>query len=575
MQRNESFLSECRPPKFIQSDAGDGTRAEDHYLYGISLYGTVFSLLILIFVVALDYTIISTLLTTISVEFAAFDKIGWLISGFMLPVACLAPSYGRISIAFGRKPTILVGITFFAIGSLICALSKSMNMLIGGRVVSGLGAGAIYAMVYITLSECIPIHRRSISLATFGIVNLVASVVGPIIGGAFVQNNSWRWCFYLNLPFGVTAFLILLVFFHPPSVKMAFKERLALLDIVGTLLLTTGLTLVLMAFALGGSQFPWSSPQIISFFVAGGFFLLIFIIWNFKLSKVPLFVKEVVFVPQVLAATLCSFFINAVFYAVMNFMAIFLQVVHEKSAYETGVDLLPLMISVSVAAILNGIVMQYTYYVKVPLMIAGILAPVGAGVLLLLDLETPSLGQMCLLVPIGIAMGLLHQATLISAQLVAPGHIPGSTITVTNFMLFMRTLGAIVGVFTSQNMLFGQITLYLTSYVRKHQKFAPFLDTDPRVLLRSPQALWNLPPNEKKVAIQAFMKGTHGVFCLNLGYALVAFVCALFTTNKWIPHKDEIKYNENAETAGSDSKTESDTKTVSDVSEEPKKREDV
>lgn len=559
MERKESFLSEFRPPKFIQSDAGDGTRAEDHYLYGLSLYSTVLSLLLLVFIVSLDYTIITTLLTAISVEFLSFNNVGWLISGFLLPVACFAPSYGQISIALGRKHTILIGIIFFEIGSLICALSTSINMFIGGRVISGLGAGATYAMVYITLSECIPISRRSLSLSAFGLVSLVASVLGPIIGGAFVTNLSWRWCFYINLPFGFVSFLLILLFFHPPKVDMSLKARLAILDILGTVLLTGALTLILMGFTLTNNQFAWDSVQIISLFVSGGIVLILFIIWNSKLSKVPLFVKEVVFAPQILAATLSSFFTYAVFFAIMNFMAIFLQVVHQKTAYQTGIDLLPLMGSVSVAAILNGIVMQTTHYVKVSMMIGAILAPTGAGVLLLLDLETPSFGQMCLLVPIGIAMGILHQSTLLGTQLRAPGHIPGSTITVTNFLLFMRTIGAIIGVSTSQNMLFGQITLYLTNYVESHPKYSALLNANPRTLLRSPQALWSLPPLSQKVAILAFMYGTRCVLFLNLGYGLMAFIFGLFTTNRWIPHKNEITYNENAETVHSDVKKPSES----------------
>lgn len=528
--------------KFVQSDAGDGTKASDQYLEGVQLTLVLFSLLISLFIVAIDQTIVSTILTVVSEEFKAFDKVGWVITGFMLPMACLSPSYGKISIAFGRKTTLAVGIIVFETGSLVSALATSMNMLIGGRVIAGLGGGAVQAMVTVVISEIVPISKRSLSLSLLGIVFSVASVAGPFIGGAFTTKLTWRWCFYINLPLGGVALALLLIFFRPPSVKKDLKSKLKEIDYLGTALLTAGLVLVLLALTSGGSQFPWNSAAIICFFVIGGFLLIAFIYYNFFQSKVPLIVYEVVAVPQIMAATLCATFSYAFFFSLVNFLSIYFQVVLNATAFQSGIDLLPLIVSVSVSSALNGVVMRYTYFVKISVMVSAILGPIGVGVLLLLGLNTSAGTRVGLLIPAGVSVGLQFQSTLIACQLKAPGNVPGSMIIVTTFLNFLKTVGGIVGVATSQLMLFNRAPLYIKEVVSQFPEHQYFALIPTKTLLQSPQLIWKLPEEPRTLVLQAFMKGLRDVFYLNLAFALVSLVFAIFTTNQRLPENTEITY---------------------------------
>ncbi|EMG46397.1 putative MFS-MDR transporter, partial [Candida maltosa Xu316] len=203
---------------YKEADAGDGTKAHEQYLTGFPLFFTISSCIVSLFLVALDQTIVSTILTTVGTKFNAFEKIGWLTSGFMLPMACLVPSYGNLSIAFGRKWTLVAGIVIFEIGSLISGIANSMSLLIVGRVVQGIGGGAIQAIVMVILTEVVPMNKRSMVFASISVVYTTSSVLGPIIGGG-LEKISWRWCFYINLPVGGVALAILMYGFNPPRPK--------------------------------------------------------------------------------------------------------------------------------------------------------------------------------------------------------------------------------------------------------------------------------------------------------------------------------------------------------------------
>ncbi|KAM9935512.1 hypothetical protein OXX80_004915 [Metschnikowia pulcherrima] len=553
--------------KFIQSDAGDGTTASAQYVTGARLFLVLISVVIAMFIVALDQTIVSTILTVVSDEFGSFSKVGWLTSAFMLPVACLAPSYGKISIAFGRKYTLCVGIVIFEIGSLVCALANSIDMLIGGRVIQGLGGGAVQAMVVVIISESLPIDKRPLAMSLIGITFSVASVGGPFIGGAFASHVTWRWCFYINLPLGGVALALMILFFHPPRPSGHVKAKLAKIDYLGTFLISAGLVLVLLAITFGGNEYAWDSAAIICLFTIGGVTLIVFVCYNFLLSKNPLILKEFVTSPQILASGLMAFFNFAFFLSLVNYLAIYFQVIYNASAWQSGIDMLPLIISVSVASAFNGIFIRYTYSIKVPMMISGILSPIGVGILLLLGRNTSTSSRIGLLIPTGVSVGLQFQATLLSAQLKAPGNIPGSMILVTVFVNFMRTLGGVIGAVTSQLMLSNRGASYISQAIKDNPSVTVLASVPAKALLSSPSTIWSLPSDARDVVLDAFMKALKDVFYLDLAFASLALISASLSTNKRIPKSDEIEHSENKDDTARIAKEEEE-KSVSSSSED-------
>lgn len=543
------YATEPEKKKYFESNAGDGTQAIDHHLSGVKLLLTLLSCVITLFIVALDQTIVTTILTQVGDKFGAFEKIGWLTSGYLLPTACLAASYGKISVAFGRKQTMMAGILIFEIGSLISALSRNMDMLIGGRVIQGIGGGAIQAMVVVIMTEIIPISKRAMVFALIGVTFSVASVAGPFIGGAFATHVSWRWCFYVNLPIGGAAAAMLILGFHPPTVRTNLRAKLARIDYIGTLLLCASLVLLLLALTFGGVQYPWNSAAVIACFVLSGVSFFAFVYWNFFRSSNPIILRELIVKPQIVAAVLMAGFNFGFFMAIITYLAVYFQVVFGASAWKSGIDLLPLVISVALSSVFNGMFMRFTHYIKVTMMISAILGPVGCGLLLVLDKHSPSSDRIGLLIPVGVSIGVMFQSTMIACQVEAPNTVEGSLIAVTVLQNFVKSTGGVLGISIAQ--LIFQTTG--STYIKRLKTQLP---SDPvydsirqipaKSIISAPEIIKELPPPAKALVIDEFMRALKNVFYFALAMAVAGLIAAVFTTNKTIPKDNDVATKEKA-----------------------------
>jgi len=249
---------------------------ESKYLSGFKLAILTLGLCLTTFVIALDNTIIATAIPKITSVFNSLDDVGWYGSSYLLTTTSLQPSFGKVYTYFDVKYTYLSALVIFEVGSIICAAATSSPMFIIGRAVAGAGAAALYSGGMTIIGFSVPLRKRAIYIAALSSMFGIASVVGPILGGAFTDRLSWRWCFWINLPFGAVSLAVVFFFFTNPERKYSHipvKERLKNIDTVGAVFLICAIVSLLLALQWGGFTYPWSKSKVWGILL--GFFLMI------------------------------------------------------------------------------------------------------------------------------------------------------------------------------------------------------------------------------------------------------------------------------------------------------------
>src|SRR5919108_1079223 len=255
-------------------------RMTDERLTGRALW-TVFAALMLgMFLAALDQTIVSTALPTIVGDLGGLNHLSWVVTSYLLASTVSTPLYGKLGDMMGRKPVFLAAILIFLAGSMLAGLSQSMGQLIGFRALQGIGAGGLMVGAQAIIADIVPPRERGRYMGLIGSVFAVASVAGPLLGGFLVDNLSWRWVFYVNVPIGALAVLIVVtrLHLHTPSVSHR-------VDYLGTALLSGGVAALILLTTWGGVEYPWGSSTIIGLGIAGVVLLAIFVSWERRAAE--------------------------------------------------------------------------------------------------------------------------------------------------------------------------------------------------------------------------------------------------------------------------------------------------
>jgi MFS family permease len=542
--------------KFIEADAGDGTTVHDQQLHGVPLIMTFASCFITLFLIGLDQTIVLTILVKVGTKFDAYNQIGWVSGAYMLTLAVFAASWGKASIIFGRKPTVLLAIFLFEAGSLVCALANDMSTLIGGRVLAGIGGAGIQNITMIIGSELVPISKKSLAFAFLGISFAVSSIAGPLIGGVFTDKVSWRWCFYINLPLGGAAALALVVFFKPPRTKGSLKEKFLTLDYIGISLMTVGLVLFLLALTFGGEEFPWKSGAVISMFILGGIISGLFCVWNFKYSKSPLIPLPLIQTMGVLIPALAMFLVFFAFLGLSVYTTTFFQIILGRSAFRTGVDLLPIVIALIISSIATGVLIRKTRYIKPFGIFAGAVGVIGMGLTTLWKVDSSSSAQIGFLILPGVSIGCLLQVTMIAMQVSAP-KIPGGAILSMSFLNFSRALGGTFGVELSQVIFNSSARNKVLQAAAENPEIFEGISYEVlSSIAKNPLSLSTFNSEARELVLEALMGGIRNVFYTSTGVSGLFFVFTIFFPNKRLPSDEEVQTKEEYEKKLNEAKNE-------------------
>ncbi|CAJ0550996.1 Ff.00g109260.m01.CDS01 [Fusarium sp. VM40] len=401
------------------------------------------SLCACVFLAALEVTIVSTALPTIAAHFTSDSGYTWIGTSFVLAHTASTPSWGKVSDIWGRKPILLVANVIFFGGSLVCALVNDLATFIAGRAIQGLGAAGMQTMVNICISDMFSQRDRGLYYGLTSIMWAVASGVGPVLGGAFTDRLSWRWCFWINLPITAAVFVLLVLTLKLPSPNTPVWAGLKAIDWPGSLLIIGGTLMLLLGLYLGGVYEPWNSATVVCL-VVFGFITAVLFIWNeWKLAEYPVIPVHLFRAWSSSAAYAVTFFHAFVFLGVAYYLPLYFQAVLLASPLRSGVYLLPFILSISISAAVTGAYIQLSgkYLTAVHIGLGIMTLGMGLMINLDIDLNWPKLVSFQILTGIGVGMN--FEGPLLAVQTVVPHKDVAAA---TTAMSFIRTMATAVSV---------------------------------------------------------------------------------------------------------------------------------
>ncbi|EME50120.1 hypothetical protein DOTSEDRAFT_59249 [Dothistroma septosporum NZE10] len=430
-------------------NAAPHLNGESEYPSGLRLALIFTSLVLAVFLVALDATIIATAIPTITSEFNSLLDVSWYNSVFLLTNSAFQLPFGRAYALLNTKWTYMASIVIFEIGSVVCGTAPNSIALIIGRAIQGTGGAGIFGGAFIITAEAVPLARRAVFTASLGGAFGIASVIGPLLGGVFTTNVTWRWCFYINLPLG--GLVLAAVFFCLSNLKSKdpnrFKDKSRLqiankFDPVGTALLLPSIICLLLALQWG-VQYSWSSSRVIATFVVFGVTIIAWVVVQLRAGEEATLPWKVVSQRTVACAALYGLFAGSAFALIVYYLPLWFQTILANTPQQSGIHQLPTILSLvlfSLAA--GGLVVKFGRYV--PFFYLGTLSlSVGSGLLSTLK-PSASIGEWIgFQIIFAAGVGLSLEQTNIAVQTVlAEKDIPAGT----SLMVFARSLGGALAV---------------------------------------------------------------------------------------------------------------------------------
>ncbi|SPO02544.1 related to DHA14-like major facilitator efflux transporter [Cephalotrichum gorgonifer] len=406
-----------------------------------------------LFLAALDITIVTTAVPTIAAEFDSNLGYTWIGSAFILTSGAFVPIWGKISDIWGRKPILLLATGVFWVGSLLCGVSVDMAMLIAARAIQGAGAGGIVTLVNICISDLFSMRNRGFYFGLVGIVWAVASAIGPVLGGVFTMEITWRWCFYINLPICGVAMLLLFFMLKLHNPRTPVRKGLAAVDWLGSATIVAGTVMFLLGLQLGGVTRPWSSPTVLCLLIFGVAVIGAFYVVEWKVARYPILPLQLLRDRSNVACLAVAFFHSFVFISGSYYLPLYFQGVLRLSSLMSGVYLLAFAMSLSACSAAIGFIIRATGNYKVGILTGMAVMTLGVGLFIDLGVDS-SLAKIILYqVVAGFGVGPNFQSPLIALQAGVEGRDVASATSAFSFARQMAgTISVVVGgaVFSNQ-----------------------------------------------------------------------------------------------------------------------------
>jgi EmrB/QacA subfamily drug resistance transporter len=494
---------------------GHQPEARDPHVPGNVLV-SIGALLLGMLLAALDQTIVSTALPTIVSDLGGLAHLSWVVTAYLLASTAATPLWGKLGDQYGRKSLFQTAIVIFLVGSALCGMAQNMPQLIAFRALQGLGGGGLMVLSMAIVGDLVPPRERGRYQGLFGAVFGATSVLGPLLGGLFTEHLSWRWVFYINLPVGIVALAVIATVLRIPH-----RAAQHVIDYLGTFLIASVATCLVLVASLGGTTWDWDSPQIIGLAVLGVALAVVFVSVERRAAE-PVLPLKLFWIRTFTLSAVISFIVGFAMFGAMTYLPTFLQVVQDVSPTMSGVHMLPMVIGMLLASTASGQIVSRTGRWKVfPIAGTGVTT---LGLLLLhkLDEHSSTAEMSGSFFVFGLGLGLVMQVLVLIVQNAVSYEDLGVA---TSGATFFRSIGASFGVAVFGAVFAGRLGDKLTDAFQG-ARLPPGISAD--TLEADPRGIAELPPGLRPAALHAYASAITDVFLYAAPVALLGFVLAWF-----------------------------------------------
>lgn len=472
------------------------------------------ALFIGVFMENLDHTIMATAVPSVVAQLGGMNVFPWVFSVYLLTSTIFIPVFGKLADQFGKKPFLLIGFSTFVVASVLSANAETIGQLIAYRALQGLGAAPLMPIAFSMIFELVKPERQGKVQGLFAAVNGLSLILGPIIGAYLTDHYSWHWVFWINIPFGVAAAIMISLFYKEEKGHRSKGS----IDYAGAALLVCAISPFMIALVMGGRDFDWASWQIVTLFGLSAIFTYLFIRVE-RIAKEPI-IALTLFKKKVVSSVVIGSLQGIVMIAAMVYIPFYIQGVMGGTVTHVGTILTHMIVAMIVGTGIGGHLLE-----KVPartmIWISVVLIGIGGYMLTQIDPQTPDLYFFVAMLLMGLGLGPLFPITTLLAQTSVSQH---QTTSATSLLSFFRNIGMAVGSSSLAALVNNQLT-----------KSASTIDTvnfsDAQMeLLKDPNLLMD-PTLQKTVPDQALHVLQHGmgagilqVFAVSVAAAVIIFV---------------------------------------------------
>ncbi|TVY80962.1 Efflux pump FUS6 [Lachnellula suecica] len=457
----------------------------------------------------------------------------WAGTSFLLCATVFQPTFASLSNVFGRKPLLFLVLVLFTVGTIVSGFAHSFTTMLLGRSIQGAGSGGILAMILVIMTDLVTIRERGKWMGIILMQYAFGTMVGPIIGGAFVQSSSWRWIFWVLLPMCGLGFMMAFIFKEPNVRNEAIVDKLKMVDWLGQVLIIASATAIIIPITWGGIQYPWDSWRVLVPLILGLFGVAVFGVYENFVPSEPVIAPRIISNRTAASIYAGSVIVGILMFSELYYLPLYFQVAKGYSPLLSGVALLPGSFAICPASVVTGILITKTGRWRWALWSGWVFTILGTGLLYLLDVDTPVVGWVFIDMVAVFGLGMTMSAGAIGVQAtVIDSDLPAAAALYTFFRLFGQSIGVAIAGTIFQN----QMEQHLLKYPELADK-ASELSKDAAGLV---PLLKSMPESEARDHIvQSYVDSLKIIWLVILGFAIVATLASFVVKSQSLDRQSD------------------------------------